>query len=109
VRKFQYYATREEVAHFLKLLGYETVEIYDRHRQEALGYKIVDTTIDLSYDLVLNGMLVGHGMIRLLRDSLDPDPDNPLNRLVNNDLERYERSLKLYRKLYRQFGKPRNY
>ncbi len=108
MRKFRYFANPDEVVNYLVGLGYEVEDIYDRYGKEILGFSIINTTVDLSYDLVLDGKVVGHGMIRLLRGTLDQDPTNPNNKLVNEDGERYERSLKLYQKLKRRFGQPRS-
>jgi hypothetical protein len=50
---------------------------------------------------------VGHGMIRLSDDLLVADPQNPNNKIVDVDPERYKRSMKLYSKLYRRFGRSK--
>jgi hypothetical protein len=104
MRRFQYSAKPEDIRHYLEALGYETVEHHNRYDNEPEGFDIVGTTI--SYDLIMEGKVVGHGLA-VLRDSLlVPDPNNPYNTLTDDDPERYQRSVKLYRKLYRRFRKP---
>lgn len=108
MRSFRYYGDPEEIADYLRKLGYDVVDKYDRYGKEVLGFTVAGTTVDLSYDLIADRKVVGHGLIRLLRRSLEPDPDNPHNKIVNEEPEWYEQSLQLYRRLYRQFGKPRS-
>jgi hypothetical protein len=106
-RKFRYYADPREIANYLEGLGYEVTERHDRQGKEARGFVVAGTTIDLSYDHVIDGKVVGHGLIRLQEGTLDPDPNNPYNNLVNDDPERYKQSLKLYRRLHSRFGRPK--
>jgi hypothetical protein len=108
MRTFRYYANPEEIADYLRKDGYDIVDKYDRYGKELLGFTVAGTTVDLSYDLVVRGKVVGQGLIRLLRSNLEPDPNNPGNKTVNDDFEQYKRSLRLYQKLHRRFGKPRS-
>ncbi len=105
VRRFRYYAKPEEIRKYLEELGYEIEERCTQDGKEATGFDVRNTTVGLSYDPIVRGHVVGYGMIGLKESTLDPDPNNPNNMLVNSDPERYETSLRLYRKLQRQFGK----
>ena len=106
VRKFVYNAKPEVVADYLRDSGYEIEYVTSRDGKEVIGFSVIDTTVQLSYDLDRNGLTIGRGMISLRHSILIPDPQDPHNKLVDEDPERYQRSLRLYRKLYQKFSKP---
>jgi hypothetical protein len=106
MKRFRYYSDPQKVKDFLEHSGLEIEERYSRDGSEALGFVVKGTYIELSYDLVVEGRTVGHGMIVLHDNSLIPDPDNPHNKLLVSDAQHYAESLRLYRRLQHRFGKP---
>jgi hypothetical protein len=106
MRRFRYYSDPQKIKDFLKQSGFELQERYSRDGSEALGFAVQGTYIELSYDLVVEGQTVGHGMIVLHDSLLISDPQNPDNRLVVSDAQQYAESLRLYRRLQHRFGKP---
>lgn len=106
-RRFRYCRTADEIRDYLAGLGFQTREDYSEDGLVATGFTVVDTTVDLSYDIIVDGRIVANGMVRLSDELSVPDPRNPYNRIIDVDPQRYERSRKLYQKLYRRFSKPK--
>jgi hypothetical protein len=89
-RHSPYYAKPEEIQAFLTKEGHEVKVVYNLNN-EKVRLDVLGTTVEISYDLIINGKLYGEGLISV-RTALDP--------------EETERSKKLYQKLKRKFGKP---
>jgi hypothetical protein len=94
-RAFSYTGPAEAVRDYLTTAGYETDALYDRAGETIIGFTIRDTTIQVSYALLVDGRAAGEPMISL-RNSLIT---------TGGDQAKAERSLQLYHKLYRRFRK----
>jgi hypothetical protein len=86
----RYYVKPDEIQTFLTELGHEVKVVYNLDN-ERVRLDVVGTTVEISYDLIINGKLYAYGNITV-RATLDP--------------KETERSEKLYQKLKRKFGKP---
>jgi hypothetical protein len=106
-RSFQYYATPDEVRHYLEEHGHQVKLKYASNGATPIGFEVLGTTIQLGYDLSIKGRIVGHGSISLGYTRLEPSPDNPNVMLVLTDDEVYQSSLRLYNTLYRRYRKPK--
>jgi hypothetical protein len=93
-RSFRYYASPEEVRSFVEALGYKVADKYDHTRTKVIGFLVPGTTVELSYDLVVGGRVVGYGSISTLEGIGEPDA--------------LARGKELYRKLNHRFAKPKN-
>jgi hypothetical protein len=95
-RRFRYYATPDELKRFLHGLGYETQDVYSQNGERVTSFRVSDANIDVGYDIVVQGRVVGHGLVGLNTNPFQPDYSPG----------KAEASLKLYQKLYRKFRKP---
>ena len=96
-RAFVYYVEPEEVKKYLTDLGYQTENLHNRSQGQIGGFAVIGTTVQVGYDLIVAGRFAAERRIAVLTDPLH----------TGNDLEKLERSLKLYQKLYNRFRKRR--
>lgn len=95
---FSYSAEPKEIRAFIEDLGYEVKVAYSPDGKE-IGFDILGTTIELGYDVVVNGKLVGYGSI-----SMSTIFDHSTHTFLAP--EKAKRSKKLYQELKQKFGKP---
>lgn len=94
-RSFRYYAKVEELRRYIEASGYRTEEAYQRDGR-PYGFIVCDTTIQVDYDIVVEGRTVGYGGVSLRNGPA----------IFDGDTGKAERSFKLYLKLYRRYRKP---
>ncbi|MCG8351305.1 MAG: hypothetical protein MI924_26330 [Chloroflexales bacterium] len=100
-RRFCYSAEPEEIKTYLAEQDYHTEEVYNREGDQAIGFAVSNTTIEVGYPSILenpsSGELMSSGQPMIsMRNS-------PIT--TGGGTEKTERSLALYQKLYRRFRK----
>jgi len=92
-RQFKFYVEPEEIRQYLTNSGYETADVLHRERNEVIGFRVLNMSVVIGYDLIFDGRVVAQRLIAL--ESTPPSTDT--------NSERTNQSLKLYLKLYRRF------
>lgn len=101
-RSFHYRHSLEDVKKYLTEQGYQTTELYYRDGGGPFGFSVEDTLIEVDHDMrfvhpVTGDLLTAcQGMVGLHNNPFSP----------GFTLEKAERSLNLYQKLYRRCRKP---
>jgi hypothetical protein len=109
---FRYRVEPGEIKIYLRKQGYETKERYNQDGTLATGFDVLDTYIEVSYDIlavhpITGDMLTaGYGLVSLRKQVLVRDPVRGSGWWVESDPEKYRESLRLYRRLYRRFRRP---
>jgi|GEM_PF-5386712 len=98
-RSFRYNAAPEVVRAYVTDLGYQTDDAHYQHGGEPFGFTIRDTTIQVSYPTISKHSSTGD-LITAIPGVVSLD-NNPYSSGYTHD--KAERSISLYRKLYRRF------
>ncbi len=59
-RGFRYYAEHEEVRKYMEALGYQTKDHFDRYDEGPSSFDILNTTVEVGYDHIVNGQIIGY-------------------------------------------------
>ena len=98
-KRFRYHADPQQVKQYVEALGYQVTEFHSQDETDVLGFRVHETTVELSYDPIAKdpttGDLkrVGYGLITLWDDAYS----------IGADTGKLERSRSLYEQLYRRF------
>jgi hypothetical protein len=95
-RNFRYYVQPEEIRKYIESLGYRIEDMCLPGEQEPWGFRVCDTTIELSYDLIMDGDRQAWGTVGIYNTPLE----------LGDEEEKAERSRKLYLRLHRKFNRP---
>jgi hypothetical protein len=100
-RSFVYRSKPEEIKDFLTINGYLTKEIYDQKGNHIIGFMVINTTIKVSYSSTVRNPISGEPMT--VGEPTVSIRNSPVT--TSGDVQKAEKSLRLYRLLHRHFGK----